>query len=268
MADKASGSWKQWGAELSRLRNLAGKTQQEVARSALLSRQQISAFEKGTRKPKADHADTLDGVLATGGVLRKVWGQLTEHQEVPPEFRDVLQVEQRATEIREYQPLVIPGLLQTSDYARAVLSPSHSRRSPQQIDEVARVRTERLSKITSGRPLLWFVIRSSVLARVLGGTQVMVAQLRHLAKLSRDGVTQVQVLPDASVDAGIYPPFRVSALSDAQALAYVEHPLGGITLGEPEKVAELSTIFGALQAEAMSPKDSLRLIKTIQGRLQ
>ncbi|GAA1747819.1 helix-turn-helix transcriptional regulator [Streptomonospora arabica] len=259
-------AWIQWGAELARQRSLAGKTQQELARSALLSRQQISALEKGARKPKADHADTLDSALATGGILRKLWGRLTEHQEVPPEFRDVLQVEGRAAEIREYQPIVIPGLLQTHEYARAILSTSHSRRSPEQVNEVARVRTERLGKIAPGRPLLWFVIRSSVLARVVGGTGVMAAQLRHLARLARDGV-RVQVLPDASVDAGLYPPFRVSALRDTQSLAYVEHPLGGMTIGEPEKVSELWTIFAALQAEAMSPRDSVRLIRNLQGRL-
>ncbi|WP_461001814.1 helix-turn-helix domain-containing protein [Streptomonospora sediminis] len=267
MNEKADPVWAQWGAELLRLRALAGKTQSELGHAALMSRQQVSALEKATRIPKSDHADKLDSVLATGGVLRRLWAELSDTRDVPAFFRDALKVERRATEIREYQSVVIPGLLQTSDYARAVIDTRHTRRTREQVDQVTNARTERLAAIVEQRPLLWFVMGAWLLSRPVGTARIMRRQLQHIIKLAEEGTIQLQILPSACVRSGLYAPFRLSVLSETRTVAYVEHALGGETYDRPEDIGELVTVFGSLQADALPPDDSVKMLENAMGAL-
>ncbi|MFC4563182.1 Scr1 family TA system antitoxin-like transcriptional regulator [Nocardiopsis mangrovi] len=117
----ARGGW--WGGEMRRLRRLAGKTQQEVADITLISRPQIGKLELGTRTPNQDTAVTLDAVLATGGVLQQLWSEFSSSDNLPREWQDLVWLERAAAQIRAYQPLLVPGLLQTEAYARTVLNP-------------------------------------------------------------------------------------------------------------------------------------------------
>ncbi|WP_269082846.1 Scr1 family TA system antitoxin-like transcriptional regulator [Allosalinactinospora lopnorensis] len=109
--------------------------------------------------------------------------------------------------------------------------------------------------------LISFVIRESVFTDVVGDAKIMKKQLEHIARLAEEDAAQVQVLP-ASVRTGIkaYLPFQVLTLGIAQLVAVVEHHEGGMVIDEPEVVRRMATQFGRLQAEALSPSESLKLM--------
>src|SRR6266536_210644 len=110
-----------FGAELKRLRQRAGITQQQLAERTNYALATVSAYETGTRIPSQDFAERADKVFGTDGDLTRLHG-LVEQVSVLPWFRDRVEVERKARELHEYEPYLIPGLLQTEDYARAVVS--------------------------------------------------------------------------------------------------------------------------------------------------
>ncbi len=267
MAEKVDAVWAQWGAELRRIRSLAGKTQAQLARDAPLSRQQVSALEKGTRTPKREYAEELDRALATGGALTALWDEISDTKDVPDHLKSILKVERQAAEIREYQSVVVPGLLQTEDYARAILGPRYMRRTPEQLQQLVKARTSRLPAIVSSGPLLWFVVRSPVMRCPVGGDEILKRQLERIIDLSEKGEIEFQILPDSRTGAGFHPPFRVSTMPDGKTVGYAEHAMGGLTFDKMKRVAVLQAAFGALQADALSPDDSIAMIYKIKGGL-
>ncbi|MFC3998797.1 helix-turn-helix domain-containing protein [Nocardiopsis sediminis] len=258
--------WRQFGRELRRLRELAGMTQRQLAGKVGLSHGMIGAIERSTRRPQADQSDAFDTVLETGGVPRRLWQQLAEQRHVPEWFRDVLVLELHASEIREYEPGVIPGLLQTPAYSRTLIKARCPTATPEEVEEMVRTRTARLPTILKGgRPLLWFIVKEGVFSRTVGDESIMREQLEHIAKLVTDGVIRIQVLPDSPASAEPGSSFRVMALGSAPPAVYVEHALGGEVIDKPEPVNALTTLFGMLQAEARPVLSSIDLIRRING---
>src|SRR6266536_2596671 len=109
-----------FGAELKRLRQRAGITQQQLAERTNYALATVSAYETATRIPSREFAEAADRPFQTDGDLTRLHG-LVEAVSVRPWFRDRIEVERKATEIRAYESYQIPGLLQTEDCARAVI---------------------------------------------------------------------------------------------------------------------------------------------------
>ncbi|WP_393916463.1 helix-turn-helix domain-containing protein [Halostreptopolyspora alba] len=265
MMERGNALWQRFGTELKRQRELSGVSQAQLAKATGWSPSMISALQQGTRTPKRDHAEALDTALNTGGLLTRLWQELVNQRDVPEWFRDAVLIERRATEIREYEPLVVPGLLQTTEYARAMLEGRYNRHLSDQIRQMAEARAARLPAIQGHRPLLWFVVREAVLKRAVGTETIMKDQLGHIIELAEAGTVQFQVLPDTPVSPGFCLPFRVSSLGPIQSVVYVEHALGGETSDNPEQVSEMTTLFGALQAAAVAPGESIDLVKRWRG---
>lgn len=267
MPDTRDLIWSRFGAELRRLRQHAGRTQTDVGRSALMAKATMSAIERGTRAPKQHQAEALDTALSTDGTLTRLWLQLQNQRQVPAWFEDVITLEQRSRVIREYEPTVIPGLLQTADYAKAMIAARHTTKSPDEIDDLVTTRTQRLPTLLQNRPLLLFVIRADGIAQVVGSEKIMSEQRAHIVSLAEEGVVQVQLLPHSPRTAGLCSHFRICALETPQAIIYCENPLGGETYDAPEHIDEMMTLFGQLQAEALPPTTSIEHIRGTQGDL-
>lgn len=105
MSDKRDPKWGQWGAALKQLREQSGRTQRELGKSSLMGKSTISSFELGTRSPRLHHAEALDTALSTGGTLARMWQEIANQRYVPEWFKDALQLERRAIEIRQHQRL-------------------------------------------------------------------------------------------------------------------------------------------------------------------
>src|SRR5215470_7783496 len=194
-------------AELQRRREATGMSREEVARQLEWSTSTIFRIETGRSRPQPGNVRILLELYGVTGAERDGLIQLTREARQPGwwhSFRDVLPnpyevyigLEAGAASIRNFEPVVIPGLLQTADYAREMFH-----RGPRELDrdeverrvEVRAARQEILSR--EDRPRLWAVVDEAVIRRIVGGPQVMHDQLRHLVECAEHGKTTIQVVP-------------------------------------------------------------------------
>ncbi|PSK97051.1 transcriptional regulator with XRE-family HTH domain [Murinocardiopsis flavida] len=257
----SSDTWTQFGAEVSALRERSGLSQQQLSNATDWSRGMISAIERGTRKPKLAQVEALDGALNAGGSLIRLWSSRVGRAEVPAWFRKIAVLEQQATEISEYQPMVVPGLLQTESYAHAVVS-GGALSEARDVAAVVRSRLERHGRLRSD-VLLRFVISESVLRSVKGVADVMVEQMTALL----DASARVSVLP-ATDNHPVYSPFRVMGFGDRPKVGYVEHALGGEVIDDPGKVRTLEIMMAALLADSMPGSASTALIEEVRTQYE
>ena len=169
-----------FGAELRYYRIRAGLSQKDVASRANVSHDVISKIETGDRPPAEDFPPRLDAVpdLDTRGALTRLWDHLKKghKQRLHGWFQPWADIESEATVLRWYEPLVVPGLLQTEDYARAILSARPDGNLDDLDDQVA-ARLARQSVLDRpNAPQLWCVLDEGVLHRPIGGPKVIRSQ--------------------------------------------------------------------------------------------
>ncbi|MDF5756468.1 helix-turn-helix transcriptional regulator [Spongiactinospora sp. TRM90649] len=241
-----------WGRELRHYRLAAGLTQAQLAKLIHFSESLISGIETGQLPAGRDFAEQCDRVLNTGGALARLldWrrGQL-----IPPWFGKWRDKEQAALTIRSYEPLVVPGLLQTEAYARALL---------EEPDATIGVRMERQALLTRESPpppILRCVIDEAILHRPCGDPAIMREQLLHLAGCTGPRLS-VQVLPHG-MHVGLLGGFALATLSDGSDILYLETAIRGLTTSDPEDVVEAVECFEALRTEALPLNMSIDLIK-------
>ena len=170
-----------FGAELRFYRTRAGLSQQDLAAKATVSHDLISKIEPGERSPAEDFPPRLDAVpeLDTRGALTRLRDHLKKghKQRLYGWFLAWADIEAQATVLRWYKPLVVPGLLQTEDYARAILSA----RPDGNLDDLGEQVAARLARQAildrTGAPQLWCILDEGVLHRAIGDSKVMQSQL-------------------------------------------------------------------------------------------
>nr|WP_232524505.1 DUF5753 domain-containing protein [Nocardiopsis gilva] len=223
----------------------------------------IGAIERGTRTPKRDHVDALESVFTTNGALHRRWTDSLNSAEQPDWYRQVVTSEERATEIRTWHPFVMPGLLQTPGYARAIFSHGRPTDSSDQIEKLVKSRCRRLDVLTSNnKPDLWVVIPEDVIRSRVGGIEAMQEQLAHLLNLVESGTIHFQVLPQGVPNhAGLSGAIRLLGFTDKPPLAYCEHSAGGALVDDMDVVRRLSRVFSTVQAWALNPEDTVNLVK-------
>lgn len=262
MAEQVRKRWVPWGEELRRIRALAGKTQGEIARSLAISRQLLGKLEMATRTPTRGQANKLDTLLATGGTLTALYDESASMHETPDEWQDFIALERAALEIREWQPNLIPGLLQTEEYARTVLT-----RYTTGADELRRsiqARCERLSALSGTR--LRFILDEPVLARPFGGPEVMEGQLDHLLELIRDHELHIVVVPwRARWRPGTASGYRVATLPAGRTVVHAEYENGIEVVDAQERIHSFCSIMNDLTEEALPRMESTALIEKIRS---
>ncbi|MBB4933614.1 transcriptional regulator with XRE-family HTH domain [Lipingzhangella halophila] len=258
----ANERWQYYGSELRRLRAQAGLTQRQLGSQVGLSHAMVGALERAIRVPTRDYSDAFDSALATGGALTRIWNDVTGRRDVPEWFKDVLTLEQYANEIREFESLVVPGMLQTEEYARHLESNQHQRPNPEIVDNYVETRIGRLPVTLENGALMTFVIPERVLRHQIGDVAMMRRQLGHIAGKAEGGEFIVQVLVGAPcLAAG--PPFRLMDL-ERQTVGYAESADGGVLVDHPHRVAGMASRFVRLQSEALPPGDSVNLIRKLE----
>jgi len=188
-------------------------------------------------------------------------------------FRDVLPnpyevyigLEGGAASIRNFEPVVVPGLLQTEEYARAMFRSGPRELDRDEVERRVEVRLARQEILThDDRPRLWAVIDEAVIRRLVGGPAVMRDQLRHLVDAAEQGKTTIQVVPyRAGAHAGTTGPFVILDFPEPTdpAVVYVETLAGDIYLEQHADVDRYILAFDRLLAAALHPDDSVRLIE-------
>lgn len=266
MPEKVFKEWEPWGRELRRLRELAGFTQLKLADQVSFENGLVSGFERATRKPNRSQSAELDQALSTGSVLEQLWVEITNTKEIPGEWRDFVRLERQAVEIREYQMVLIPGLLQAPEYSHALLRNHRKWDSDRKIKELAEARARRLAELKP-ETLLWFVLDDITIRRVLGSEKVMKTQLDHLLSMFDNHRIRVSLMPEyAPQHPGLSGSFRIMNLSDGRLVGHSEH-WGGQHVVSGTEVNKLATVFSGLQADALSPMASYEQIKKTREAL-
>ena len=252
------------GAELRHVRERKGLSQEALGLKLFVSGTFIGQLESGTRRLRPDLAPMLDEVLGTNGFFQRNC-QASNKSKHPEHFTEAVEAEAEASVIRQYTPMLIPGLLQTPAYARAV-NRAYAPTAPEEtIDEWVEGRMARTRLLDHPtKPLLWTVLDEAALRRVTGGRAVMAEALRHIAGLARRNRVVMQVLPfGAGAHAAMQGPLKLMDFQDAPPLIYFEAVRTGHLEDDPATVVQLRLTFEYLTASALSPENSLALIESL-----
>jgi transcriptional regulator with XRE-family HTH domain len=255
--------WRRWGTELRRHRELAGLSQDQLARMLHVAAITVSTWERGARHPKRDRVEAVDTILCTGGALLQLWSELNRTDEVPETWRDYAKLEQQATEIREYQPMIIPGLLQTPGYIRAIIRNNTPEASDEHIKRLVETRTTRLKELT--HTALSFVIEEVAARKVLGSPETHQEQMGALLHIIDERGMRVTIVPEYAprrpVASGS---FRIMTLHDGRLVGHAEHWGGQQVISTPTHVNRMVSMFGHLQAEALSHDATVDFIRRLR----
>lgn len=184
------------------------------------------------------------------------------------EYADLISLEEEARAIRVYEQELVHGLLQTPDYARAIIRAAWPASTAREIDRRVEVRLERQEILVRSEPpppRLHVVLSEGVLRRPVGGREVMRAQLEYLMRPRDRANVTIQVLP---FDTGVHPamagPFTMMTFTDPDDLGIVnvENATGALFLEEPAELRAYDEIWSTLQASALSADDSQAFLKS------
>lgn len=250
-----------YGAELRRLREEASWSQEQLGERVFCSGTYIGQFESATRRPQLDVSKRLDGVLGSGEHLQRLC-ELARKSKHADYFADAAELEKLAKTISEYSSMLVPGLLQTEAYSRALMEAVAPHLSDAEIEEQVSVRMERARLLDNPTtPQLWEIVHETALRMQVGGPDVMREQMQHLARLARTRRAVIQVLP-TSAGPHVFMMGMVSLMTfaDAPPVAYVEGPYTGQLIDEPALVERHQAAYDLARAAALSPAASLALI--------
>jgi transcriptional regulator with XRE-family HTH domain len=257
-------AWEFFGTELKRLREEARFTQAALGARVFVSGGYIGQFEQAIRKPQLDVAQRIDETLQTGGFFERMCRKLINSSRYADYFAAAAELEALATKICEFAPTLVPGLLQTAAYARAITVAENPFAADEYIEETVRARMDRAHILKDAtRPVHWAILHESVLRIPVGGPAAMAGQLEHMAALARERTILVQVLPYA---AGAYPlmgkMLTLMEFEDAPPTAYTEGVFSGNLLDNPAVVKRVQATYDLLRAAALSPEASLSLVES------
>ena len=255
-----------FGAEVRRARMAASMTLADLAVTVPCDASTVSRIEAGEREPTERFAVACDESFPhmTGWFTRFYLGSRKWNGPHPPWFRDWVEIEERATEIRWWQPLLVPGLLQTSGYARAVLA-SWRRDNGDDIETKVAARIERQAILDRDNPPeLRVLLDEPVLHRCIGNATIMAGQLDHLAEMGRRPNITIQLVPGAAgAYAGLSGAFAVAYIAGEQHAAYLETGVRGMTVLDASLISQAAIMFDDLRDEALSRTRSLEFIAEV-----
>lgn len=257
-----------FGLLLKHFRERAGLSQEALGRRIGYSKSQVAMVERGARPPKGIFVQRADEVLGAQGALIAVAPKL-RNSPLPEKFAGFAEEETDASTRHEYENRLMPGLLQTEAYARAVISSHYPTYDDDEIEEKVAARLQRQSLLTR-RPLpdISFVLEVITLTRPIGGRRVRKAQLHHLADVARLRHVRIQLMdPDQEDHAGLDGPFVMLENSERKQLAYIEGQGGSFYVTEQPELGNLLGQYGLLRAQACTPERSLEMIEKMAEEL-
>lgn len=268
--DAAESSGKaRFGAELKAQRLAKGWTQVELGKKLGYSGSFVSDVERSDRTAGEDFAKRCDEVFHLPGTFMRVWEDI-QREAFPTWFAPIVPLEREASKIAGWELGAVPGLLQTEDYARSVIRARRPGDEEEAIESTLRARMDRQSILTKPKPpLLWCVIHEGVLRHVVGDYEIMANQLDRLIKAAESPGIVIQVLPYSAHDhAGVEGPLYVYEQLGKPTVVYTECFGGGRLIEDSQEISDLTTVMGMLRAAALSPRDSVALMRSIRRDLE
>jgi transcriptional regulator with XRE-family HTH domain len=265
----------QLGAQLRRLREEAKVTTEQAADAIEVTASTLRRIESGKVGIKGPALNALlDKYRVEDEELRetllsmaregKARGWWAKYSDLPQVYRQYIGLESAADEMQNFETIVVPGLLQTEDYARAITSREASQPTPEAIEQRVTVRLERQKLITEGRLRFVAVMDEAVLHRQIGGAEVMRDQLTAMLEAAKLRNVTLQVIPfREGAYASMLSSFAILSFPGSPGVVYIEG-LTGDLYAEGDDVQRCTTVFNDLRSSALSPSASLETIKKIR----
>ncbi len=269
------------GQELRRLREERAMTAEEVADRLLVSQSKISRLENGRRSISPRDVRDLCGVYGVQDqrlidslmqMARESRQQGWWHAfaELSPTYSVYIGLETDASSLRVFEPQVIPGLLQTADYATAVITGALPEVGPDEVGSRVQVRMRRQQRLWDEKnPLrLWAVVDEAVLRREVGGARVMLEQMRRLSECAALPHVTLQVLPfSAGAHPGVNGQYAILEFPEASdsTVIYLEGGTSDLYLEKPHDVQYYSVMYEHLRAQALSSEETRSFIDELAG---
>ncbi|MFD8119199.1 helix-turn-helix domain-containing protein [Streptomyces microflavus] len=272
-SDQAETAAEMFGLLLRHFRERAGLSQEQLGKRIGYSKSQVAMVERGARPPKGVFVQRADEELGAQGALivaaPKPPKQAEQRSPLPDWFTPFADEEEKAWARHAYENHVIPGLLQTEAYARAVFTSHYPTYDDDEIEAKVAARLER-QKLLTRRPLpdISFVLEMVVLTRPIGGRRVMKAQLHHLADVARLRHVRIQLMdPDRQDHAALDGPFVLLETDKRQQIAYIEGQGGNFFITEHPELGNLFGQYGVTRAQAYTPERTLETIEKMAEEL-
>jgi transcriptional regulator with XRE-family HTH domain len=252
-----------FAAELQAARTRAALSRDELAARINYSPSLVGMVESQRRVPSLDFAQRCDDALATTGTFARLHAHLRTAP-FPSWFRPFAQHEAEATSLRTFELVLVPGLLQTAEYARAVLR-TRVGAGEDEIDQLVAARLERQAILDrDDPPLLWVVVDEGVLNRPVGGSDVMGAQIEHLVEMADRPSVVTQVIPcGVGAHEGLLGAFVIADFAKSPSIVYLETALTGLVVERQEDVAAVTLTYDTLKTEALPRAASLELLREV-----
>ncbi|MFE7836405.1 Scr1 family TA system antitoxin-like transcriptional regulator [Streptomyces sp. NPDC057474] len=257
-------AWEFFGTELKRHRENAALTQVELGSRVFVSGGYIGQFEQAIRRPQLDVAQRIDEELQTEGFFERTWRKLIDDKRYADYFAAVVELERTATKICEFAPTLVPGLLQTAEYARAVTLAANPFVTDEYVEEKVTARLERAHILKDAtRPEYWAILHETTLRVPVGGPAAMARQLDHIAALGRARRLLAMVLQySGGACASMAGMMQLMEFEDAPPTLYTETSFSGDLLDSPTVVKRAQRAYDLIRGAALSPEASLALIES------
>jgi transcriptional regulator with XRE-family HTH domain len=270
--------------ELRRARQQAGLTQEQVAEAMEWSLSKVIRIEAGTVGISANDlkallgyykvvdTEEIAGLLALARAGRERPWQSVYRDVVSPRLLQFIEFEEAASVTRNFQPLAVPGLLQTEEYARSMLGQPSADISDKRIDSMVEVRVRRQELLDrDDSPLMFFIMDEAVTRRLVGGKDAMRRQLRRIVELGERPRITVEVVPfSVGAHRGLQGSFVIQEFPDPadDDVLYLESPQGEvISRDDPELVLHYREVFEELRRLSLGPERSLTFLSKLADDL-
>ena len=265
-ADGPANGLEAFALELKAQRERAGLTQEQLATLMGYSASVIAKLETCRTIPSPKHANQADEALKMPGTFRRL-RKATVNGAYEDWVRAYLDIEERATVLRSWQPLVIDGLLQTEAYARALIRAARPGDSDAQVEQLVMARMARQAiweREDPPPPMLSVILGEAVLRQGVGDAPVMREQLGHLVAAVRNPRIVVQVMPfSAGAHPGLLGPFVVASFDSSPDAAYLDNALIGQVTERRKEVAGVALLYETLAREALAPRASAEFVARV-----
>ncbi|GAU70496.1 putative transcriptional regulator [Streptomyces sp. NBRC 110611] len=262
MSEPANGL--QWlGREVEEALRHKGATQQALADATGYKAPYVSKVKSGKAMPSPEFAVGCDRFFNTSGYFARLLAKISERGH-PDWFVPYLELEKRAAKVEDYSNALVMGMLQTPDYAEATFRAVHPRETDDQIKARVEARLRRHDVMDRETPpLLWVILHEAALRTVVGGRAVMAAQLEHLVTESTSPHITLQVLRFMAGAPASSLPFTLLTSGDGATVLYTETRNQGHVNDSAAAVGSAQAAYEQLRAVALSPEESVFLIREI-----
>ncbi|GAA3615525.1 helix-turn-helix transcriptional regulator [Streptomyces chitinivorans] len=261
-------AWRYCGNQIKRWRTRAGISREALGDEAGYGYETIKSMEQGRRKPTVRLLEVADEMCDARGLLVAAQEYL-KPEKFPERTREFMDAEDRAIALHWYEALLIPGLLQTEGYMRALMNDSCPPLDDETIEERVAARLERQQKITRRPTVMFgFVIYEAALRSGVGGDEVMRAQLYHLREVGRLRNVSLQVLPRGrGAFAALSGPLVLLETEEHECYGYVEGQETSVLHSDPDRFSSLAQRHGRIRTQALSIEESADFIRKVAEEL-